>query len=223
MMKPGIGTYDRFKELFDRAAKEAGKELYLIPYFIAAHPGTTDEDMMNLAMWLKRNNFRADQVQTFTPTPMSLSTAMYYSEKNPLHPVRRGPDSEAVPTPRSGQQRKLHKAFLRYHDPANWPMIRDALRDMGREDLIGRGKECLVPFPGRNEQSQYKRRHSRPQPRLQQRTDTIASSKTKSTASKPKHKEARAKNDQDMGKKRGNKPTPFYTTHAGKGRRKKGG
>jgi radical SAM superfamily enzyme YgiQ (UPF0313 family) len=67
MMKPGIGTYDRFKQLFDRFSREAGKEQYLIPYFIAAHPGTEDEDMLNLALWLKRNNFRLDQVQTFCP------------------------------------------------------------------------------------------------------------------------------------------------------------
>ncbi|MGA1079654.1 MAG: YgiQ family radical SAM protein, partial [Steroidobacteraceae bacterium] len=77
MMKPGIGTYDRFKELFDRYSKEAGKRQYLIPYFIAAHPGTTDEDMLELALWLKRNVFRADLVQAFLPSPMATATAMY--------------------------------------------------------------------------------------------------------------------------------------------------
>src|SRR6185437_4341318 len=90
MMKPGIGAYDRFKQLFDQAAKDAGKKYFLIPYFIAAHPGTSDEDMMNLALWLKRNNYRADQVQTFLPSPMALATAMYHSGVNPLRPVRRG-------------------------------------------------------------------------------------------------------------------------------------
>ena len=144
MMKPGIGTYDKFKALFDRAAKEAGKELYLIPYFIAAHPGTTDEDMLNLALWLKRNGFRADQVQTFLPSPMSLSTAMYHSGRNPLRPVRRT-GSEAVFTAKGLKQRRLHKAFLRYHDAENWPILRDALKEMGREDLIGPGKRHLVP------------------------------------------------------------------------------
>ena len=84
MMKPGIGTYDRFKEMFEQFSKEAGKEQYLIPYFIAAHPGTTDEDMVNLALWLKKNNFRADQVQAFYPSPMATATAMYHSRKNPL-------------------------------------------------------------------------------------------------------------------------------------------
>ncbi|MBW7903826.1 MAG: YgiQ family radical SAM protein [Rhodocyclaceae bacterium] len=143
MMKPGIGAYDRFKAMFEKASKEAGKEQYLIPYFIAAHPGTTDEDMLNLALWLKKNDFRLDQVQTFLPTPMALATAMYHSHKNPLKRVERG--GETVETVRNGRMRKLHKAFLRYHDPENWPLLRDALRAMGRADLIGNGKRQLVP------------------------------------------------------------------------------
>ncbi|SMF86172.1 uncharacterized radical SAM protein YgiQ [Azospirillum oryzae] len=144
MMKPGMGAYDEFKRMFDKAAKEAGKKLYLIPYFIAAHPGTTDEDMMNLALWLKRNGFKADQVQTFLPSPMSLATAMYHSERNPLRPVRRV-GSEMVSSAKGLKQRRLHKAFLRYHDPENWPILREALKRMGREDLIGPGEEHLIP------------------------------------------------------------------------------
>ena len=144
MMKPGIGTYDRFKELFDAAVQKAGKKYFLIPYFIAAHPGTTDEDMMNLALWLKRNGYRADQVQNFLPSPMALATAMYHSGKNPLKAVRRG-GSEEVETVRGMRQRRLHKAFLRYHDAENWPLLRDALKAMGRADLIGPGKHHLVP------------------------------------------------------------------------------
>jgi len=143
MMKPGIGTYERFREMFDRYSREAGKEQYLIPYFIAAHPGTRDEDMLNLALWLKRNGFRLDQVQTFLPTPMALATAMYHSRKNPLKRVRR--DSEDVETGRAPKTRRLHKAFLRYHDPENWPLLREALKRMGRADLIGNGKRHLVP------------------------------------------------------------------------------
>jgi len=143
MMKPGMGAYHRFKELFDQYSREAGKEQYLIPYFIAAHPGTTDEDMLNLALWLKKNNFRLDQVQTFLPTPMALATAMYHSRKNPLRKV--GVDSEAVETVRAGKVRRLHKAFLRYHDPANWELLREGLRRMGRPDLIGNGEHHLVP------------------------------------------------------------------------------
>jgi len=144
MMKPGIGTYDRFKQMFDQAAKQAGKEYYLIPYFIAAHPGTTDEDMMNLAIWLKRNKLRADQVQTFLPSPMCLASAMYYSERNPIKPIHRE-GSEVVHTAKGLKQRRLHKAFLRYHDAENWPLLREALIKMGREDLIGPSKKHLVP------------------------------------------------------------------------------
>jgi uncharacterized radical SAM protein YgiQ len=143
MMKPGIGTYDRFKAMFEKYSRAAGKEQYLIPYFIAAHPGTSDADMMNLALWLKRNKFRADQVQTFYPSPMASATAMYHSGKNPLKRVSR--HSDTMPTVKALSQRRLHKAFLRYHDPDNWPALRKALKKMGRSDLIGNGKLHLVP------------------------------------------------------------------------------
>ena len=143
MMKPGIGAYDRFKELFDRFSREAGKEQYLIPYFIAAHPGTSDADMLELALWLKTNGFRADQVQAFLPTPMAIASAMYHTGRNPLKKVSR--DSERVTVVRGLKQRRLHKAFLRYHDPNNWPVLREALKAMGRADLIGNGKRHLVP------------------------------------------------------------------------------
>ena len=143
MMKPGVGSYDRFKALFDKFSKDAGKEQYLIPYFIAAHPGTTDEDMLELALWLKRNGFRADQVQAFLPSPMATATAMYYSGKNPLHRVAR--NSEDVHIPKGIRVRRLHKALLRYHDANNWPLLREALRRMGRADLIGNSRQQLVP------------------------------------------------------------------------------
>jgi uncharacterized radical SAM protein YgiQ len=143
MMKPGVGTYYKFKELFDRYSQAAGKEQYLIPYFIAAHPGTTDEDMLELALWLKKNGYRADQVQAFLPGPMATATAMYHSGKNPLRRVTR--TSETVGTPKGLKVRRLHKAFLRYHDPNNWPTLREALKRMGRADLIGNGKHQLVP------------------------------------------------------------------------------
>jgi len=146
MMKPGIGSYDEFKALFDKYSKEAGKKQYLIPYFIAAHPGSTDEDMLNLALWLKKNNFHLDQVQTFTPTPMAMATTMYHTAKNPLAKVTE--DSEEVLTAKSGKQRKLHKAFLRYYDPENWPVLREGLKRMGRGDLIGNSERHLVPPPG---------------------------------------------------------------------------
>ena len=143
MMKPGIGSYERFKEMFEQYSREAGKEQYLIPYFIAAHPGATDEDMINLALWLKRNDFRLDQVQTFLPSPMALATAMYHSNKNPLRKIHR--DGEQLFTAKGAKQRRLQKAFIRFHDAENWPLLRDALKNMGRADLIGNGKRHLVP------------------------------------------------------------------------------
>lgn len=149
MMKPGIGNYDKFKLLFEKYTQEAGKKQFLIPYFIAAHPGTSDEDMMNLAIWLKKNGFRADQVQTFYPSTMATATAMYHTGINTLKGVHRdmgeGGRGEKVDVVRGEKRRRLHKAFLRYHDPANWPLLRDALRAMGRADLIGNGKHHLIP------------------------------------------------------------------------------
>lgn len=143
MMKPGMGTYDAFKKMFDRFSTEAGKKQYLIPYFIAAHPGCEDEDMVKLAQWLKSNEFKVDQVQTFYPSPMSLATAMYHSDKNPLKKVTY--KSEKLYTPKNAKQRKVQKALLRYHDPENWDVLRDSLKEMGHQELIGDGKNCLVP------------------------------------------------------------------------------
>ena len=143
MMKPGIGAYDRFKQMFEQYSAEAGKKQYLIPYFIAAHPGTSDQDMLELALWLKRNGYRADQVQSFYPSPMASATAMYHSGRNPLRKIT--PNSETVDVVRGERQRRLHKAFLRYHDANNWPLLRTALKAMGRADLIGNGKQHLIP------------------------------------------------------------------------------
>jgi uncharacterized radical SAM protein YgiQ len=144
MMKPGLGAYDRFRDMFEQFSKQAGKEQYLIPYFIAAHPGTSDEDMLRLALWLKHNGFRADQVQAFYPSPMATATAMYRSGKNPLARVTY--KSAPVESVKSPEQRRLHKAFLRYHDPRNWPLLRAALIRMGRAELIGDGRNQLIPL-----------------------------------------------------------------------------
>jgi len=156
MMKPGIGTYDRFKAMFEKYSKKAGKEQYLIPYFIAAHPGTEDEDMLNLALWLKDNGFKADQVQTFYPSPMASATAMYHTGRNPLKRVDR--KSELINTVKEHKVRRLHKAYLRYHAEDSWPLIRESLEQMGRTDLIGNKKGQLVP-PERGVRY-FKDRHS---------------------------------------------------------------
>ncbi|WP_434360209.1 YgiQ family radical SAM protein [Parasalinivibrio latis] len=147
MMKPGMGTYDRFKEMFQKFSQEAGKKQYLIPYFISAHPGCTDEDMVNLALWLKKNEFECDQVQNFYPSPMCNATAMYHSETNPLKRVKYKKREELF-VAKGDRQRRLHKALLRYHDPANWPLIREALVSMGKKNLIGDRPGCLVPAEG---------------------------------------------------------------------------
>ncbi|KEY59583.1 YgiQ family radical SAM protein [Serratia sp. DD3] len=169
MMKPGMGSYDRFKQLFDQFSKQAGKEQYLIPYFISAHPGTRDEDMVNLALWLKKNRFRLDQVQNFYPSPMANATTMYYSGKNPLSKV--GYKSEEVFIPRGERQRRLQKALLRYHDPLNWPLIRSTLEEMGLKHLIGSRRECLVPAPTLDEQREAKRLQRNTRPALTKHTD----------------------------------------------------
>jgi uncharacterized radical SAM protein YgiQ len=149
MMKPGMGAYDQFKALFDKYSKEAGKKQYLIPYFISAHPGTKDEDMVNMALWLKSNDFKLDQVQNFYPSPMANATTIYHTEMNSLRNIKN--NTEQVPVPKGARQRRLHKAILRYHDPSGWPMIREALRNMGKAKLIGKGPNCLVPEEGRDE------------------------------------------------------------------------
>jgi uncharacterized radical SAM protein YgiQ len=162
MMKPGIGAYDKFKSMFDKYSAEAGKKQFLVPYFIAAHPGTSDEDMMNLAIWLKKNGFRADQVQTFYPSPMATATAMYHTTRNPLRKITR--DSEKVDVVKGEKRRRLHKAFLRYHDANHWPLLRDALKAMGRADLIGNGKHHLIPTwqPLSDEYQSARRKNSTP-------------------------------------------------------------
>jgi len=151
MMKPGMGAYDQFKELFDKYSKEAGKKQYLIPYFISAHPGTKDEDMVNMALWLKTNDFKLDQVQNFYPSPMANATTIYHTEMNSLRNIKN--NVEVVPVPKGARQRRLHKAILRYHDASGWPMIREALRKMGKANLIGKGPNCLVPEEGRDEKA----------------------------------------------------------------------
>ena len=174
MMKPGMGSYYEFKELFERYSKQAGKKQYLIPYFISAHPGSTNEDMMSLGLWLKTNGFRVDQVQSFYPSPMASATTMYYTERNPLKPLGKN-NSERIFSAKSQEQRTLHKAFLRYHDPANWPMLRKALRRMGRADLIGTGDDFLVPGESRREKEEMRRdvKKIKPQVKSQPRSSRM--------------------------------------------------
>ena len=176
---------------------EYGKEQYLIPYFIAAHPGTTDYDMMNLAIWLKKNGFRADQVQTFYPSPMATATTMYHTGKNPLAKVARY--TESVDIVKGEKRRRLHKAFLRYHDPNNWPLLRDALREMGRVDLIGNSKHHLIPtYQPQGTEGQYqsaRKKNSTVDGDSQKRTGDSRNSQAK-TQSRPSNTKKRPERGQ---------------------------
>ncbi|MBK8218025.1 MAG: YgiQ family radical SAM protein [Myxococcales bacterium] len=138
MKKPGIASYERFAETFSCASQEAGKEQYLVPYFITGHPGSTLKDAVDLALYLKRHGMRPRQVQDFIPTPMAVATTMYYTGIDPL-------SGEPVYTATSLREKKMMKALVFYWDEQHWPLAREALRLAGRSDLIGRAPHCLVP------------------------------------------------------------------------------
>ena len=159
MKKPGIESYERFTEMFACASDRAGKEQYQIPYFISGHPGSTLADMIELALWLKERGVRPRQVQDFIPTPMSLAATMYWSGIDPL-------SMTPVYTATGLREKRLQKALILYWDRAQWPLVREALVAAGREDLIGRDKECLVPPDGGAPQ----RDSQRGTPRTTQRT-----------------------------------------------------
>lgn len=138
MKKPGIDVYERFAEGFCRASEASGKEQYLVPYFITGHPGSTLEDTIELALYLKARGMRPRQVQDFIPTPMAVATTMYHTGIDPL-------TMEPVPVARDLREKRMMKALLFYWDSAHWPLAREALRRAKRSDLIGRGPSCLVP------------------------------------------------------------------------------
>jgi uncharacterized radical SAM protein YgiQ len=154
MKKPGIESFERFQRMFACASEDAGKEQYDIPYFISGHPGSTLEDMVELALWLKKNGKRPRQVQDFIPTPMAMATAMYYSGYDPHN-------LEPVYTARGLREKRLQKALLLYWNPEHWPLAREALTLAGREDLIGRGPNALVPPESPAEAARRKREEQR--------------------------------------------------------------
>ena len=138
MKKPPIESYERFAQAFCQASEDAGKEQYLVPYFITGHPGSTLKDTIELALYLKRKGMRPRQVQDFIPTPMAMATSMYHTGLDPftMKPVHTATDL---------REKKMMKALLFYWDAPSWPLAREALRKAGRKDLIGRGPRCLVP------------------------------------------------------------------------------
>jgi len=138
MKKPGGDSFDRFAAGFRAASERAGKEQYLVPYFIASHPGSGLEEMIELALYLKKNGYRPRQVQDFIPAPMDLATCMYYTGLDPE-------TLEPVESARTASERGLQRALLQYWEPANHATVKRALERAGRRDLIGDGPGCLIP------------------------------------------------------------------------------
>ena len=138
MKKPPVQHYERFAQAFCQASEEAGKEQYLVPYFITGHPGSTLKDTIDLALWLKARGMRPRQVQDFIPTPMAIATAMFYTGIDPM-------TMEPVAVVRDLREKKMLKALLYWWDPEQHPLAREALRKAGRRDLVGHGARCLVP------------------------------------------------------------------------------
>jgi uncharacterized radical SAM protein YgiQ len=138
MKKPGIESYDRFTEQFRCSSEAAGKDQYLIPYFISGHPGSTLTDMIEQALYLKKKGYRPRQVQDFIPTPMSLAATMYHTGLDPL-------TMKPCYTAKGLREKRLQKALLLYWNPEQHELVREALTQAGRTDLIGNGPECLVP------------------------------------------------------------------------------
>jgi radical SAM superfamily enzyme YgiQ (UPF0313 family) len=137
MNKPPKEVLDSFRDRFHAASKLVGKEQYLLPYFMSGHPGCTIEDMIELAEFLRDNHMYTEQVQDFTPTPLTASTAMYYTEMDPftLEPVH-------VP---KGREKRIQRALLQYRDPKNYDLVKEGLQLAGRLDLVGKGRRCLIP------------------------------------------------------------------------------
>jgi uncharacterized radical SAM protein YgiQ len=137
MHKPSRAVLDEFRRRFKSLSREEGKEQYLVPYFISGHPGCKIEDMVELAEYIRDNRLYSEQVQDFTPTPMTVSTCMYHSGTDPF-------SGKPVHVPR-GREKEIQRALLQYRDKRNWGFVREGLRIAGREDLIGDGPKCLVP------------------------------------------------------------------------------
>lgn len=138
MRKPSNDDFEKFTEVFNAESAKAGKKQYIVPYFIASHPGCDLNAMIDLAVFLKRNGYRPDQVQDFIPAPFDVATAMYYTGIDPF-------TKKPVEISRQLRDRKLQRALMQFFKPANYFEVRDALRQAGRNDLIGSGCDCLIP------------------------------------------------------------------------------
>jgi uncharacterized radical SAM protein YgiQ len=138
MKKPSIEDFEAFARRFGKISEEAGKKQYLIPYFIASHPGCDLHAMIQLALFLKRNNFRPEQVQDFYPVPFDVATCMYHTGIDPM-------TREEVYVAKGAHERRLQRSLLQFYKPENYFDVREALQQAGRDDLIGDGPDCLIP------------------------------------------------------------------------------
>lgn len=152
MGKPHIEAYIQFSKKYFQLTGDAGKEQYLVPYLMSSHPGSTLKDAVELALFLKKNHIRPEQVQDFYPTPGTVSTAMFYTGLDPY-------TLEEVYSARSAHDKALQRALLQYFDPKKHALVEEALLRAGRRDLIGNGANCLIrPSP------EYLRRQAEKQP-----------------------------------------------------------
>jgi hypothetical protein len=138
MRKPANDDFEFFTDQFKQASADAGKKQYLIPYFIASHPGSSIESMIELALFLKRNGYKPDQVQDFIPAPLDVATSMYYTGLDPF-------TLKPVFIAKALRDRKSQRALMQFFKPENYFEVRDALRSVDRTDLIGEGCDCLIP------------------------------------------------------------------------------
>jgi uncharacterized radical SAM protein YgiQ len=138
MKKPSIEDFESFARRFGKISQQAGKKQYLIPYFIASHPGCDLHAMIQLALFLKRNNFRPEQVQDFYPVPFDVATCMYHTGIDPM-------TREEVYVAKGARERRLQRSLLQFYKPENYFDVREALQQAGRDDLIGDGPDCLIP------------------------------------------------------------------------------
>ena len=137
MGKPHIESFLKFEKKYFKLSKQAGKEQYLVPYLMSSHPGSTLNDAIELALFLKREHLRPEQVQDFYPTPGTISTCMFYTGLNPY-------TLEKVYVTKSDKEKAMQRALLQYFNPKNKNLVIEALKKAGREDLIGNSENCLV-------------------------------------------------------------------------------
>jgi uncharacterized radical SAM protein YgiQ len=157
MKKPGRGDFLEFDREFTKASDAAGKKQHLVPYFIASHPGSTAESMIELAVFLKQNGYRPDQVQDFIPSPFDIAACMYHTGYDPM-------TMKPVHTARALRDRRVQRALLQFWKPENWFEVHDALLKAGRQDLVGSGKQCLIAGAPPREALEAKARRDRREP-----------------------------------------------------------